>query len=269
MNNLIKGLLVGPTNSGKSTLLNALAKKKVSIVSKKIQTTNINISYPIKHNEKIIFFVDTPGLYKDKFIQNYTKHINSELNDSTFIIFLFDITVPFRHLEKIKNFLKFSKKNILVLNKIDMVNNDYILNKIKEINFINDFDSVFYISALKGKNIFKILDYISENCTTSKIISHPSKISKEKFVSEITRESLFKYLNQELPYHILVDTEKFIKNKIITIHQTIRVTSSNHKKIIIGVKGSMIKKIGTSARIEIEKIFKKKINLFINIKVIN
>ncbi len=256
----------GPTNSGKSTLLNCFAKKKVSIVSKKIQTTNFNIEFSINYKNTQMIFIDTPGFYKDNINDNYLREALQGLERADIVIFILDINNKFRHLDKIENNMKKLKKKILVFNKIDKLNNEQILNKIKEIDFLNNFDEIFYISALKKKNIDKILNFIEKNTTqTTKKFSR--KISKEKFFSEITRESLLEYIHKEIPYRCLVITNNIITGKFITINQTIIVKTNAHQKIILGKNGNMIKNIGTNSRLKLEKIMRKKVNLFIKIKV--
>ena len=139
--------LSGPTNSGKSTLLNSFANKKVSIVSKKIQTTAFKINY----KKTKMIFIDTPGFYKDNISDNYLREAYQGLERADIVVFILDINNKFRHLDKIKNNLNNIEKKILVFNKIDKVNNEEILTKIKKIDFLNDFDQIFYISALKKK----------------------------------------------------------------------------------------------------------------------
>tara|TARA_B100000963_G_scaffold53391_1_gene41523 strand:+ start:6139 stop:6948 length:810 start_codon:yes stop_codon:yes gene_type:complete len=258
--------LSGPTNSGKSTLLNCFANKKVSIVSKKIQTTNFNIEFSINYKNIQMIFIDTPGFYKDNINDNYLREALLGLERADIVIFILDINNRFRHLDKIKNSLKKFKKKILVFNKIDKLNNDQILSKIKTIDFLNSFDEIFYISALKKKNTEKILNYIEQNTTQSsnKLLR---KVSKEKFFSEITREALFSYVHKEIPYKSLIITNNYKNGKFITINQTIIVKTEAHKKIILGKNGKTIKNIGTCSRLQLEKIMKKKVNLFIKIKL--
>tara|TARA_B100000035_G_scaffold286096_1_gene270151 strand:- start:588 stop:1400 length:813 start_codon:yes stop_codon:yes gene_type:complete len=258
--------LSGPTNSGKSTLLNCFANKKVSIVSKKIQTTNFNIEFSINYKNTHMIFIDTPGFYKDNINDNYLREALQGLERADIVIFILDINNKFRHLDKIKNNLKKLKKKILVFNKIDKLNNDEILSKIKEINFLNSFDEIFYISALKKTNTEKILKYVEKN-TTQLTKKFSRKISKEKFFSEITRESLLNYVHKEIPYKCLIITNNIKTGKFLTINQTIIVKTNAHKKIILGKSGNMIKTIGTNSRLQLEKIMKKKVNLFIKIKV--
>ena len=258
--------LSGPTNSGKSTLLNCFAKKKVSIVSKKIQTTNFNIEFSINYKDTQMIFIDTPGFYKDNINDNYLREALQGLERADIVIFILDINNKFRHLDKIKENLSKFKKKILVFNKIDKLNNDQILSKIKVIDFLNSFDEIFYISALKKKNTEKILRFIEKN-TTKSSNKLSRKTTKEKFFSEITREALLYYVHKEIPYKCLIITNNIKSGKFITINQTIIVRSEAHKKIILGKKGHMIKNIGTYSRLQLEKIMKKKVNLFIKIKL--
>ncbi len=258
--------LSGPTNSGKSTLLNCFANKKVSIVSKKIQTTNFNIEFSINHRNTQMIFIDTPGFYKDNINDNYLREAYQGLERADIVIFLLDINNKFRHLDKIKQNLNNIKKKILVFNKIDQIDNDEILKKIKTIDFINEFDEIFYISALRKKNTEKILDFI-EKFTTKDSKKISKKITKEKFFSEITREALLYYIHKEIPYKCLIVTDNIKKGKFITINQTIIVKTNAHKKIILGKNGTMIKNIGIYSRSQLEKIMKKKVNLFLKVKL--
>lgn len=172
--------LSGPTNSGKSTLLNSFANKKVSIVSKKIQTTAFNIEYSINYKKTKMIFIDTPGFYKDNISDNYLREAYQGLERADIVVFILDINNKFRHLDKIKNNLNNIEKKILVFNKIDKVNNEEILTKIKKIDFLNDFDQIFYISALKKKNTEKILNYIEQN-TKKTSRKFTKRISSQKF----------------------------------------------------------------------------------------
>jgi len=258
--------LSGPTNSGKSTLLNCFANKKVSIVSKKIQTTNFNVEFSINYNDTQMVFIDTPGFYKDNINDNYLREALQGLERADIVVFIFDINNKFRHLDKIKNNLKKIKNKILVFNKIDLVHNDEILDKIKEIDFLNEFDEIFYISALKKNNTDKILKFIEKN-TTKITKKFTKRTSKEKFFSEITREALLYYIHKEIPYKSLIVTDNIKNGRALTVNQTIVVKTDAHKKIVLGKNGSMIKNIGTYSRNQLKKIMKKKVNLFLKIKI--
>lgn len=259
----------GPTNSGKSTLLNSIFEKKVSIVSHKVQTTLKSLDAVKNYGDTQIVFIDTPGYYQKKNDANFIKDVLSSIERSDLLLIILDITSRFEYLEQIEKIVKnYKKKKFLIINKIDLVNNAYVLEKLSTISFIKNFDEVFYLSALKNKNIKKLLDHVSKSLPTQEWIykkNNSTNISKESFLAEITREGILKYLNQEIPYQVSIETEKLVKSQNYTIHQKIIVSTISHKKIILGKNGSAIKSIGVYARIEMEKVLKAKCNLFLKV----
>jgi GTP-binding protein Era len=259
----------GPTNSGKSTLLNSIFEKKVSIVSHKVQTTLKSLDAVKNYGDTQIVFIDTPGYYQKKNDANFIKDVLSSIERSDLLLIILDITSRFEYLEQIEKIVKnYKKKKFLIINKIDLVNNEYVLEKLSTISFIKNFDEVFYLSALKNKNIKKLLDHVSKSLPTQEWIykkNNSTNISKESFLAEITREGILKYLNQEIPYQVSIETEKLVKSQNYTIHQKIIVSTISHKKIILGKNGSSIKSIGVYARIEMEKVLKAKCNLFLKV----
>ena len=259
----------GPTNSGKSTLLNSIFEKKVSIVSHKVQTTLKSLDAVKNYGDTQIVFIDTPGYYQKKNDANFIKDVLSSIERSNLLLIILDITSRFEYLEQIEKIVKnYKKKKFLIINKIDLVNNEYVLEKLSTISFIKNFDEVFYLSALKNKNIKKLLDHVSKSLPTQEWIykkNNSTNISKENFLAEITREGILKYLNQEIPYQVSIETEKLVKSQNYTIHQKIIVSTISHKKIILGKNGSAIKSIGVYARIEMEKVLKAKCNLFLKV----
>jgi len=259
----------GPTNSGKSTLLNSIFEKKVSIVSHKVQTTLKSLDAVKNYGDTQIVFIDTPGYYQKKNDANFIKDVLSSIERSDLLLIILDITSRFEYLEQIEKIVKnYKKKKFLIINKIDLVNNEYVLEKLSTISFIKNFDEVFYLSALKNKNIKKLLDHVSKSLPTQEWIykkNNSTNISKESFLAEITREGILKYLNQEIPYQVSIETEKLVKSQNYTIHQKIIVSTISHKKIILGKNGSAIKSIGIYARIEMEKVLKAKCNLFLKV----
>ena len=259
----------GPTNSGKSTLLNSIFEKKVSIVSHKVQTTLKSLDAVKNYGDTQIVFIDTPGYYQKKNDANFIKDVLSGIERSDLLLIILDITSRFEYLEQIEKIVKnYKKKKFLIINKIDLVNNEYVLEKLSTISFIKNFDEVFYLSALKNKNIKKLLDHVSKSLPTQELIykkNNSTNISKESFLAEITREGILKYLNQEIPYQVSIETEKLVKSQNYTIHQKIIVSTISHKKIILGKNGSAIKSIGVYARIEMEKVLKAKCNLFLKV----
>ena len=259
----------GPTNSGKSTLLNAIFDKKVSIVSHKVQTTLKSLDAVKNYNDTQIVFIDTPGFYQKKNDANYFKDVLASIDRSDLLLIILDITSKFYYLDQIEKIInKYKKNKFLIINKIDLVDNDYILEKISEIKFIESFDAIFYLSALKKKNITKLLDKISDLLPVKEWTykkNNSTNISKESFLAEITREGILKYLNQEIPYQISIVTDKIVKSQNYTIHQKIIASTLSHKKIILGKEGRSIKAIGTYARNEMEKVLKCKCNLFLKV----
>jgi GTP-binding protein Era len=259
----------GPTNSGKSTLLNAIFDKKISIVSHKVQTTLKSLDAVKNYNDTQIVFIDTPGFYQKKNDANYFKDVLASIDRSDLLLVILDITSKFHYLDQIEKIInKYKKNKFLIINKIDLVDNDYILKKISEIKFIESFDAIFYLSALKKKNIKKLLDKISDLLPVQEWIykkNNSTNISKEIFLAEITREGILKYLNQEIPYQISIVTDKLVKSQNYTIHQKIIASTLSHKKIILGKDGRSIKAIGTYARNEMEKVLKCKCNLFLKV----
>lgn len=259
----------GPTNSGKSTLLNAIFEKKVSIVSHKVQTTLRSMDVVKNYNNTQMVFIDTPGFYEKKNNANYLKDVLSSIQRSDLLLIILDVTSKFIYLEQIQKIIQqYDKKKFLIINKIDLVDNEYILKKIREISFIESFNEIFYLSALKKKNITKLLNKVSECLPDQNWIykkNNLTNISKESFLAEITREAVLKYINQEIPYQINIITDKMVKSLHYTVHQKIVVNTISHKKIILGKNGHSIKSIGIYARSEMEKVFKCKVNLFLKV----
>lgn len=259
----------GPTNSGKSTLLNAIFEKKISIVSHKVQTTLKSLDAVKNYKDTQIVFIDTPGFYQKKNDANYFKDVLSSIDRSDLLLIILDITSKFHYLDQIEKIIQnYKKEKFLIINKIDLVDNDYILEKISEIKYIESFNAIFYLSALKKKNITKLLDKVSGALPEKEWIykkNNTTNISKEIFLAEITREGILKYLNQEIPYQVSIVTDKIVKGANYTIHQKIIATTLSHKKIILGKDGRSIKAIGSYARSEMEKVLKCKCNLFLKV----
>ncbi|NBN88265.1 MAG: GTPase Era [Proteobacteria bacterium] len=263
--------LIGPTNAGKSTLLNAIFKKKISIVSHKVQTTNFAIEVVKNHKDNKIICIDTPGLYNKKNNTNFINDVNVEVKRSDVIVIILDISIHLFYEEILEKIIKSTKKpKILVFNKIDKVSQEFAIEQVNKSNFVKNFDEIYYVSALKNKNINNLLDGIVAKLPEGNFdnsINFETNISKDVFFSELTREAIFKYLNQELPYQIYVKTYKFEKEKRnYKIYQIIYVKNDNHKKIVLGKNGNVIKKIGIAARKEIEKLFKHKVSLFLDVQ---
>ena len=267
-------------------MINHLLGQKVSIVSRKVQTTRfstkgiLNIENPEKNKPNCqIIFVDTPGLFEpkkalEKYIVNNTI---SEINNYEHICILFDATSnkkKYSEFSKIIKNINLNKDNSsLIINKIDLVEKEKLLIIVKNIQQIFEFKNVFMISAKKGQGCKDLIDFLQTAIPNSPFLyddDQLSDLSERVFSSEITREKLFNYLNSELPYNLYVETIIWKETKkSITIHQNINVSKYNHKRIIIGKNGENLKKIGISSRKDLEKVFNKKINLFLFVKIKN
>ena len=272
--------LVGIPNSGKSTLINKLVGRKISIVSHKVQTTrfcirgicNFNLTNKLKSQ---IIFVDTPGIFlpKRRLEKAMVTAAWSELNLTDKVVFIHDV------LKKIDNDTNeiiekiFEKKSdvILVLNKIDLLQKEDLLKKIFEIKNLYNFEETFLISAKNGSGCNKLIEYLAKKMPFHSFFYDENTISdlpQSILASEITREKLFKNLNQELPYNLTVETEKWVINtdESVNIQQTIYINKQSYKPIILGKQGQNIKRIGTLARKELENLLNCKINLFLHVK---
>lgn len=271
--------IIGIPNSGKSTLINNIVGYKVSIVTPKVQTTrNVINGITIFKNTQLIF-LDTPGIFnpKNRLSKFMVKSSWASIKNSDFILMLLDgtkVEASLNLLSKTIEKLSDTVKLVSCINKIDIVSQKKILDLKKniEIQSCNKVcNNIFSISALKSENIKPMLDYFVKNSTTEgwyyaadQITTAPVRFLAE----EITRESLFFALRQELPYSLTVTTEEFKETeaKIIIRHKVI-VEKESHKKIIIGNKGETLKKIGTNARLNIMKQFEKNVDLFLFIQV--
>ena len=268
--------LVGRPNVGKSTLLNAIIGKKVAITSDKPQTTR-NIIQGIRTDEDTqMVFVDTPGIHKPK--NKLGKMLNKQayfsLNDVDVILFLVDITESLGKgdmfvIDVLKNV---SAPVILVINKIDKLPKEEILKKIDEYKDLYDFDEIVPVSAFKHDNVDRLINILKTKLTDN-IKYYDEDMYTDKpinfMVSEIIREKILERTFEEVPHSVSVVTEQMEYGRdSINIKATIVVDRENLKKILVGKNGSMIKSIGTSARLELEPFLGKKVYLELFVKVI-
>ncbi|MBQ4875439.1 MAG: GTPase Era [Rickettsiaceae bacterium H1] len=265
--------IIGPTNAGKSSLINCLIGKKISIVTHKVQTTRSIIRGIVNHNNSQLIFIDTPGIFIPKRnlekIMNKTARKSFSGNDITMLMLDANKGIT----QNVKNIAdRISSPTIAVLNKIDLVKKPKLLSLSAQLNSLFPFDKTFMISALKNDGVNDLKDFlakISPECpwmySENKITDAPQKF----ILSEITREKLFFRIHQELPYQSIVETEmvKEDSNEIV-IYQIIYVISENHKRIINGKNKLTLASITKEASDEMEKELKKKVllNLFVKIK---
>ncbi|MDD2625800.1 MAG: GTPase Era [Tenericutes bacterium] len=262
--------IIGRPNVGKSTLINSLLNKKVSIISNKPQTTRNNIEGVYEDKDTKIIFVDTPGIHKPKYklgnILNSKAYISME--DVDLILMVVDVTEDLGKGDKYLINKLTDIPTILVLNKIDLVKKDELLPKIDEYSKLYNFSHIVPISAYKKDNIEELLKTIKEFITSDEELFVQDK-DENFYISELVREKVLHLTKEEIPHTVTCIIEEFEEKKnIINIGASIIVDRENIKKIIIGKNGSMIKEIGTRARIEIEEYYKKKVFLNLNVKVI-
>ena len=267
--------IIGEVNVGKSSLLNILVKKDVSIITHKSNTTNKQIKGIKSYKNYQIIFIDTPGLYinKGKTNRNFLSEIWSAVTDADFLCIVVDgnrtvSNVVYQLLEQIneKNLPK--KRIILVINKIDLISKDKLLKKTQEINDKYEFDKIFMISALKNDGIDDLLNWFTKHLPQKKWLYPPHIISDQSFdlqLNEKTRQIILLRIHDEIPYSIEVSSDNIInvsKSKL-RIFQSIYVHNQRHRSILIGKKGETIKSISIGARKKIEKFTNKKIDLFL------
>lgn len=268
--------LIGRPNVGKSTLLNAIINKKIAITSDTAQTTR-NMIQGIYNSEDLqIIFVDTPGIHKPKY--KLGKILNeqaySSMDGVDVILFVLDITQKFgKGDEFILNKLKDTNIPILlVLNKIDKINYEEVLPKIMEYKDIFPFKEIIPVSAYKNKNIDELIKTISRYLVDDiKYYDENSitNVSTSFIISELIREKVLYFTKEEVPHSVtcvvdLIEEDK----KSASISAFIIVDRENLKSILIGKTGAMIKKIGISARSDIENLIGKKVYLDLKVKVI-
>ena len=271
--------IIGEVNVGKSSLLNILVKKDVSIITHKSNTTNKQIKGIKSYKNSQIIFIDTPGLYinKGKTNRNFLSEIWSAVTEADFLCIVVDgnrtvSNVLYQLLEQIneKNLPK--KRIILAINKIDLISKDKLLKKTQEINEKYEFDKIFMISALKNDGIDDLLNWFTKHLPQKKWLYPPHIISDQSLdqqLNEKTRQIILLRIHDEIPYSIEVSSDNIInvsKSKL-RIFQSIYVHNQRHRSILIGKKGETIKSISISARKKIEKFTNKKIDLFLEVKI--
>lgn len=273
--------IIGRTNVGKSTLINLLVGEKVAAIANKVQTTRTAIRGIVNREKSQIIFTDTPGIHKPKHKLNETmiETSFSTIPDSDIVLFLIEATSEDIGkgdriiLEKIK---ESKRKTILIINKIDLIKREKLLNLINKYSKEYNFETVIPISAYQQKYREIILDEIEKNLKAGPAyydIEEYTDQTLRQLAEETIREKALKLLQDEVPHGIYVEIEKMNlrKNKqnedIYDIEATIYCLKDSHKGIIIGKNGEMLKRIGRSARIDMEQNFGLKVNLKTWVKV--
>lgn len=268
--------VVGAPNAGKSTLINALVGRKVTIVSPKVQTTRNRILGVSLIGETQIVLVDTPGIFtapKRRLEKAMVRSAWDSLSDADGIMIIVDVSrKSFEETEAILERLeRYQKKAVIVLNKIDLIPRENLLALAQ--NFSRPIvDQIFMISALKGSGVQDIKSYW-ENMLPEGHWLFPedqlSDLSERLLAAEITREEIFHRLHEELPYAIWVETESWeeFKDGSLKISQLIYVQRESQRPIVLGKGGRQIKAIGEAARRQLMDILNKPVHLFLSVKV--
>ncbi|MDR2268678.1 MAG: GTPase Era [Rickettsiales bacterium] len=252
--------IIGPTNAGKSTLMNAIMGRKVSIVSRKVQTTRTRLRAVKMFNGVQLIFVDTPGIFNPsrRLDKAMVKSATDSINEADAVLVLVDakhgITETTRNLAQIAGRVR----NVYaVVNKVDAVKKESLLPLARELGDMGIFKEIFMASALKKQGLNSMFSTLAAVMPESPYLFDPQdsvEVPDKLWLAEMTREKIYKFVHQELPYQIHVSTDKVDTDfdGVLEIAQTIYVKTDGHKKIVIGKNGAQLKKIGTAARHEIQ-----------------
>jgi len=273
---ILKIALVGRTNAGKSTLINRIVGEKISIQNKKINTTQVTVIGIKNIRETQLIFYDTPGSNFLKSLNAQSKNLKTNLwsgiDDSDIILYLIDSkTANSKFLfEQIIKLQEVKKKILIIFNKIDLISNKEILPLTSNLNKNFNIDSFFTISAKQNIGIEYLLNYIDKFSYASNWVFKDDEITNKDdvfIVGELLRETMLTYLHKEIPYNVNIETSNFktLRNNDIKIKQKIIIKQPRYKKIILGKKGEMIKKIREDSQKKMSKIFNTKIHLYIEI----
>ena len=277
--------LIGAPNAGKSTLLNALVGAKVAIVSPKVQTTRARLTGIAIENKSQMIFVDTPGIFEPK--RRLERAMVSDAwtgaGDADVVALLVDSRRPVKanndDTQVILDALrKRGKQALLLINKVDAVERPELLKlaeKLSAEKMIDDtplFSDIFMISALTGDGCQDLSRFFARSVPEGPWLYPEDQIATAPMrylAAEVTREKLFLNLHQELPYQLTVETEAWEEQKdgSAKVSQVIYVTRANHKGIVLGKGGSLIKKVGEMARKDLEAQMERRVHLFLFVKV--
>ncbi len=269
--------IIGRPNVGKSTLMNRLIGQKIAITSSKAQTTRNKIQTVYTDDEAQIVFLDTPGINKAKNkLGKYMMNVaHNTLNEVDVVMWIVEPTTFIgageRHIIEVLQ--KVKTPIILVINKVDTVEDTGIVDAINTYKDVCDFDDIVPVSALKGKNsdeliktIKKLLPYGPQFYDEDTITDQPER----QIVAELIREQALRLLDKEIPHGIAVVIDRMKEREdgsLIDIDATIICERDSHKGIVIGKQGAMLKRIGTKARVSMENLLDTKVNLKLWVKV--
>jgi GTP-binding protein Era len=268
--------LIGAPNAGKSTLTNALVGSKVTIVSRKVQTTRAMVRGIAIVGDAQLVLMDTPGIFapRRRLDRAMVTTAWGSAHDADIVVLLIDAKKGIEEeadaiLGKLP---EVGQPKVLLLNKVDLVEKPALLALVQSANAKGKFDATFMVSALTGDGIEALKEWLAEHSPKGPWHYPEDQISDapmRSLAAEITREKLFNRLHQELPYQATVETEswKELRGGDVRIEQTIYVERESQRKIVLGAGGATIKAIGADARREIAELTEQKVHLFLFVKV--
>ena len=270
--------VIGKTNVGKSSIINRLVGEKVSAIANKPQTTRTRIKGIVNRPNSQIIFLDTPGLHKSKSkLGNVMiKNAIESIPEADIVLYVIDASkssIDEKIMDKIK---EANKKTILIINKIDLIDKEKLASIINLYKDLYDFKAIIPVSIKKEKNVEEILKEIESNLEEGPAYYDTEEYTDQtlrQLAEETIREKALKLLQDEVPHGILVEVNKMKSRKtkdmekIYDIEATIFCLRESHKGIIIGKNGSMLKRIGTYAREDLERMLDTKVNLKLWVKV--
>ena len=267
--------IVGRPNVGKSTLLNHLVGQKISITSRKAQTTRHRIIGILTDEHSQFVFVDTPGFqtqHKNALNRGMNRTVSGALRDVDAVLFVVEARHYDERDQKVLSLLPHDVPVILVINKVD-----YFSDKNEALPFIEqlakerEFTAIVPVSAKQDKQLDTLLEAIRPHLPEGAAIYAEDEVTdrNERFLAaELLREKVFRYTGEELPYSASVVIEQFkLEGKLRRIHAAILVDKEAHKAMLIGAKGAKLKEIATQARLDMEKLFDGKVFLEVFVKV--
>ena len=267
--------IIGMPNVGKSTLLNAIAGQKIAIISDKPQTTRNKILAIYSTDEAQVIFTDTPGIHNphNKLGEFMVKAATDSMRDTGVVLFVVDATKGIRPKEReiAENIGKLGIPSVLAINKIDQVRKEELLPMIADFASINDFEDIIPISAKENDGVDRLIEIIEDHLETGPMFYDEDMVTDQperQIAAEIIREKMLWLLDQEVPHGIAIEITKMKeKDKVTEINAVIYCERKSHKGIIIGKNGEMLKRVGSLARGDIEKMLGRKVYLDLWVKI--
>lgn len=268
--------LVGTPNAGKSTLLNALVGAKVSIVSHKVQTTRVPVRGIAMVGQSQLVFIDTPGIFapRRRLDRAMVGAATGAAGDADVVAFLVDAVKGLdAGVERLLGILSpLGGQRLLILNKVDLVEKPKLLGLAELINTKLNFAATFMVSALSGSGVAHLKEHLARSVPEGPWHYPEDEITdatERSTAAEITREKIYEYLHEELPYQTTVETTAWEEKKdgSVRIEQIVFVERESQRRIVLGEGGRAVKQISMASRKELAKLFERPVHLFLHVKV--